>query len=476
MAITKIYESYDPTQLVTTDHVFAIQNLTGKLIEIGEDNSLYSAIAQSWQVSPDRRTYKFTLSPGAKFSDGTPIEVEDVLLSLKRQMLFSGTHMDMREKVLGAKTLKRVTDDVPGLRRLSSSEFEIEIIAPDERFLFWIAFPETVILPRREALKPQGQISFAVTSGPYFLKPGNGYLHLEMNPHFYATHGTAAKCVHLYGEEDPERIIVRLLNHELDLVHSGSMFSPSFSKVVDSPDFELSTNESNSLVYFLFNTRNKVCAQRSHRRWFTEKVQAANVISYGKDKLFFPATQFLAKNQQGYLSPSEVEQSNAGAQASRPPVDFIRVLYPAVFGKTYESHLKAELAKSLGMQVEIVTYPEGGLLEALASGQWDLFFFLVGMGEKATNILLSYHFGGQIPLYTWKDDVIDAAMRRMMATGDESERKEQYKVISKRLLSESYLIPIANFTWPVVLRSDLFFEKLNQFEWGQPIWTLSWKN
>jgi ABC-type oligopeptide transport system substrate-binding subunit len=476
VGITKIYESYDPTQLITTDHVFAIQNLTGKLIEVGEDNSLYSAIAESWQVSEDKRTYTLKLSPNAKFSDGSPITITDVIFSLKRQIIFSGTHVDLKAKILGGAKLKSLDDDIPGIQALTEQILQIKIVNSDDRFLYTIAFPEWVILPKREAVKAVGHLSFEVTSGPYYLKPATGYLHLEKNPHYYYKHGSAAQCIHLYGYPNPEEVIQALSNKKLDLIDYGAAFSPNFSKFINNPDFDLIFNESKSLAYFVFNTRSKTVEKLGNRQWIRSKLKSREFIPYGAGSIFLETNQFLVDTQQGYLSPDDVNIATQDNSPTVPDSTKIRVLYPAVFGEAYQHLLQEKLSTQLGKTVEMITYPEGNVVEALEANNWDLFFYLVGMGEKATSVLFSYHFRGINPLYPWKDPEIDNAMNTMLSTNSESERLEQYKTVSKRLLNQAYILPIAQFRWPVIARSDLHFEKINQFQWGHPLWTLSWKN
>src|SRR5713101_6582947 len=44
-------------------------------------------MVESYQVSPDRLVYTFTLRPGLKFHDGQPVTTRDVIPSLKRWMV-----------------------------------------------------------------------------------------------------------------------------------------------------------------------------------------------------------------------------------------------------------------------------------------------------------------------------------------------------------------------------------------------------
>jgi peptide/nickel transport system substrate-binding protein len=74
---------------------------TGELVENGLYDTLLTFngadltkpvpdLARSYTVSPDGRTYTFTLDPKAKFSDGTPVTSADVVFSLVRSVTLAG--------------------------------------------------------------------------------------------------------------------------------------------------------------------------------------------------------------------------------------------------------------------------------------------------------------------------------------------------------------------------------------------------
>ncbi len=54
------------------------------LVEYGEKGKILPALATSWEISPDGKTYTFHLRKGVKFSDGTPFNADAVKFSLER--------------------------------------------------------------------------------------------------------------------------------------------------------------------------------------------------------------------------------------------------------------------------------------------------------------------------------------------------------------------------------------------------------
>lgn len=54
------------------------------LTRLDDDDVPQPALAESWDISPDGKTYTFHLRPGIEWSDGTPITAGDIEYSWKR--------------------------------------------------------------------------------------------------------------------------------------------------------------------------------------------------------------------------------------------------------------------------------------------------------------------------------------------------------------------------------------------------------
>ena len=69
--------------LSTTDQDLTSLTYAG-LMGLGPNNTLVPVLAQSYIVSPDGKTYQFTLRKNLKFSDGSPITADDVVFTVQK--------------------------------------------------------------------------------------------------------------------------------------------------------------------------------------------------------------------------------------------------------------------------------------------------------------------------------------------------------------------------------------------------------
>lgn len=143
------------------------------------------------EVSPDGRTYRFRLRADARFADdpcfpdgeGRPVAPADVFYSWKRQAdarnrpqgwwLLENTvvGLDAWRDAQNAAAELDYDAPVPGLRILGEREFEVELVAPVERFRWVLAMFQTAVVPR-EAVERYGAglARHPVGTGPFVLE------------------------------------------------------------------------------------------------------------------------------------------------------------------------------------------------------------------------------------------------------------------------------------------------------------------
>ncbi len=94
------------------------------LMGIGSNGSLIPVLAQSYRVSPDGRTYQFTLRDNLRFSDHTPITADDVVFTIQKA------------KDPGLKSPEAVNWSKVTVSALDSRTVQFTLTAPYAQFLY----------------------------------------------------------------------------------------------------------------------------------------------------------------------------------------------------------------------------------------------------------------------------------------------------------------------------------------------------
>jgi len=114
----------DPVRVSNNWETMAAVNLYDTLVFPDVSKGLVPRIAESWQVSPDRKTYTFKLRKDLRFHDDAPITAEDVAFSMKRTLTLPG---------LVGGYLRQVDADKISIVDPSTVRFELK--QPDPAFM-----------------------------------------------------------------------------------------------------------------------------------------------------------------------------------------------------------------------------------------------------------------------------------------------------------------------------------------------------
>ncbi|HEX2152977.1 MAG TPA: ABC transporter substrate-binding protein [Acidimicrobiia bacterium] len=168
------------------------------LIQVDNEQNIYSDILDSWEVSDDATTITLTVADGLQWSDGTPITSADVALSLRH-------HLDTRISTLGGRLagVAGVTeytegnaDSISGIETPDDSTVVITLENPDAAWLpNWASltrlnsmFPAHILgdVPPEDIPTHEYFETFPVVSGAYkFVEyVPDQYVELEANENF----------------------------------------------------------------------------------------------------------------------------------------------------------------------------------------------------------------------------------------------------------------------------------------------------
>ncbi len=162
----------DP-HIITAFNSFQIVNGTiyEGLTAVDKDLRIIPALASSWTVSADGKTYTFKLVSGATFHDGTPMTADDVVSSLNR-VLSKDIASPLASRL--AAMDKAVAKD--------PSTVEVTLKEPSAPFLSSLA--TIAVVPKAFEANKDGLQRQPVGTGPFRFKEWqpNGFIELAKHP------------------------------------------------------------------------------------------------------------------------------------------------------------------------------------------------------------------------------------------------------------------------------------------------------
>jgi oligopeptide transport system substrate-binding protein len=142
----------DPKDATDLTSSAVIRQVFDALLELDEHLKPVPALARSWKVSADQRTYTFALRSGVKFHNGREMKAGDVKYSFERAA--KGKRPWVFEKITGARDFIKGAAEITGVRVVDDLTVEIRLDKPFAPFLHLIAYDAASVVPREEADKP----------------------------------------------------------------------------------------------------------------------------------------------------------------------------------------------------------------------------------------------------------------------------------------------------------------------------------
>ncbi|MEE9376272.1 MAG: ABC transporter substrate-binding protein [Rhizobiaceae bacterium] len=128
-------------------------NLFEGLTRIGSKGQVMPALAESWAISADGKSYTFTLRKGVRFHDGTSFDAHDVKFSLDRARAEGSTNA--QKALFGGIDSVNVTD---------ANTVVVQLKAPAGNFLFNMGWGDAVIVAPESA---EGNKAKPIGTGPF---------------------------------------------------------------------------------------------------------------------------------------------------------------------------------------------------------------------------------------------------------------------------------------------------------------------
>ncbi len=214
----------DPHLTSDVDSSVIVVEVFGGLVTIDRNLKTVPDLAESWRISPDGKTYTFSIRKDAKFHSGKTVTARDVKWSLERAAdpktqsttvdTYLGDIIGVKEKLRGQ------SQEITGVKVIDDYTIEITIDAPKAYFLSKLTYPTGFVLDRDNVESRKDWFDKPNGTGPFKLTeyvPGD-HLILARNPDYYLGPARLDSVKFLLAGGTP---MVMYENNEIDLTGVG---------------------------------------------------------------------------------------------------------------------------------------------------------------------------------------------------------------------------------------------------------------
>ena len=209
-------ESLDPITVNNYPALNALINVCEGLVEYDKEAKLQPLLAQSYDISPDGRTYTFHLRTDVYFHDdecfpgkkGRKVTAADFKYCYERCCNPSTKTRGLwvyRDKVEGAEEYSKAPDkakEIKGFDAVNDSTFVIKLVAPFAPFMSILTMPYGYIYPKESVEFYKDNVGFHIVgTGPFkFVKwDVDKELLFEKNNHYWAKDKDGSPLPHIDG-------------------------------------------------------------------------------------------------------------------------------------------------------------------------------------------------------------------------------------------------------------------------------------
>lgn len=449
----------------------------GKLIRLNRStHEVEPALAESWTVSPDNRTYTLRLRE-AVWSDGTPFTSADVVFTFQvvydpkvNSILASSLLVNGAPLQVAAPDARTVVITYPGVFGPGISLLDNLPLAPAHKLQ--AALDAGTFPAAWGAATPPDQL---VSIGPFLLAryESGQRLVFDRNPLYWKKDVTGQALPYLDQlileiVPDQNAELVRLQSGQIDMLQQQVRPEDiaTLRPLVDQGKLrllELGVGVDPDL--FFFNLRPAQWAKDPRGSWITRR-EFRQAISHAVDREAFANTVFLGAgvpiwgpitpgNQQWFspnvprypFSVDRAKELLAGIGLINRDADewledekgtearFTVLTFRGNTSLERSATVLREDLRPIGIAVDVVALEQGALFDRLIKGEFEsiLFFFSASSFDPAMSpdFWLSsgsahiWNIGQTTPATEWEKE-IDDLMAAMMAGADQAERKRQF--------------------------------------------------
>lgn len=454
-------KTLDPQLASGTSEELLIKNLFEGLMRENSKGEVVKGAASGFEVSPDGKTYTFTIREGAMWSDEVPLTAKDFVFAFERAVdpKNKAPYVASLYSIVGAKEIAEGGKSGGlGVTAPNDTTVVINLTSPDPNFLRTLT--TSICMPCRKDLynKAKGQYGLVperiVTNGSYKIrfweKESKFSFRINKFTEYNGDFPAEATAV-IFSVGDMSERAVKIEEGNLD------MGFVNLSNVGENT--QLFTFEKSS--YVLLINKNSVLGSSDFRNAFAKSIHRNRLKnelgkSLKESSCLIPNTVLLngtpLSSKITVTAPPEYDPTTAhslyiaGAKSVKDMPKKIEILY---FGETEGKELSLLIAEnmqqSLGAVVNAMpTQSEAELMGRIANGDFTLAILpITATNSSPKQFFEAFTKNSNNNVYGFENKKFDEEVAKIQPNSDEATVINASQTALKTLISDITIIPLA---------------------------------
>ena len=466
--------TFDPFIPGDNGSIYAIEQVCDALVEADDTGrGLRPGLAESWEVSADGLTYIFKIRD-AKFSNGDPLTVNDVVFTLK-------TLHDP------SKYLAFVLKPVKNISAVDDKHVKIELSEPYAPLLSALsAYAASIVHQKTYEASPEKFGTSPMCAGPFMVESyeRGSTVVLKANPHYWDMGADGKPLPYLDGVElkyvpESNSRVLGLRNGDYDVI-STVAFNQAKSLEADSK-LVVESTPIFRLDYIYLNHQKPPFANKDFRLALNyaanrEAILKAVYFGYGEvPNSYMPKVNFHSDT----VAPIPFDPGKAKELVQKSGYDGKPIRIMVDTGNAPSRQVATILQQgweAAGIKSEIVEFDVGTAWTMSTKGEYQAYVSYITSDINDTDELATIQAdvnAGSQAFYTWySNPEVQKLLTEARRASDPTKRAELYAKVQKIVYNDGYSIPL-NFS-PVINGSQAYVKDFKQLAngwwWLQKVW------
>ena len=457
----------DPATAADFSSYTCIVHIFSGLVRLDHELEIVPDIAESWEKSPDGKTYIFQLRQGVRFHSGREVKAADFKYSWERAChpdTGSNTAVTYLGDIIGARDmLAGETGELSGVEVIDDYTLRVTIDAPRAYFLNKLAYPTAFVVDGANVEFGHGWWREPDGTGPFKLKewdPGE-LLILERNEAYYGDPAGVEQVVyHLAG---PPMAMYELGYIDVAPVYGDYIYqardetSPFYPQLAITPEL--------SLHYIGFNTAEPPFDDVNIRHAFSHAVDKERIGKLTLRDMVSEANGMLPPGMPGYDEALEgldydVEKARELIAASRygdvsnlPSV----VVTVTGYGNYIPDYLGAiiqQWQENLGVEVSVRQLEPEDFIYNLKREKDEMFIvgWIADYPDPHNFLDILFYTGTENNAFEYSNPGLDALLDQAAVEQDEAVRLNMYRQAEQLIVADAPCLPLWHGTNHILMK------------------------